>query len=125
MSGRLRNWDPRTYAEVFVRLQDLEQNPSQVAQATGMSYAQVVAFKRFLDTNPTKAPQNLRHPTPEVFALVRAELANEPKLQSKPNLDGLEEDVAEFAAHARRLSSRYRISIGKFLWLVSTDIRSL
>lgn len=70
--SRHRNWDPRTYAEVYFRLVHKGQSVSRIAKATGLTYMQVQHFKD--QTTETTAPQNTRLPTPEIIEEIRVEV---------------------------------------------------
>jgi len=134
--GRVRNWDPRVYAEVLHRLESFDQTAAHIAQAVEMSTLQVAQFKSFLDNNPGKMPTNRVMPTQELLDSVKesltASVPNEPPTRGpgrprkdKPTLTA--EETAALSAEidgcldlAKQVAALYHMSPGKFLWLVTT-----
>jgi hypothetical protein len=130
MMARHRNWHPLVWAEVLIRIVELEQNPYRVAKATGLNYIQV---KHFADgCNGRHVPTNLVLPTPEQIEEVRArvEAASAAEdaavaVKSQPvDALALAEEITGCIELVKQAASQFRMTPRHFLWLCSTDARS-
>jgi len=134
----MRNWDPRTYAEVFCRLLNFSQPVSHVAHAVGLSKMQVAHFKDQLDVDITALPPNFRPAPQELIDTVQAELElsipNEapprgPGRPRKPEVTidnaALDAEIGGCADLAKQVAAAYPgLSARAFLHKVITDARS-
>lgn len=136
--GRVRNWDPRVYAEVLTRLDYFGQSASRVAQATELSTLQVAQFKSFLDNNPGKLPSNRVMPTQELVTAVKESLTasiptEEPPRphgrprKAKPAIDtaALLGEVEGCIDLAKQVAAQYGITARSFLHQCLTHARSM
>jgi hypothetical protein len=147
--ARTRNWSARTAAEVFVRINHLEQPTQRVADAVGLTFQQVHHFKRELLANPTQLPP-CNWPTTEAeFEAIRVAVVEQSAAEDKAAHDAHVERVANRRALSidrggppqiltaeldaeiggcidlvRQAAAQFGMTPRKFLWLCSTDARS-
>ncbi len=129
--ARHRNWDPRTWAEVFVRIVDLKQSPYRVAKATGLSYMQVQHWAS--QVTDTHVPPNLVLPSEETIEEVRTLVIAASEAEDVAARATKAQPIDEAALNAevegcidlvRQAASQFGITPRRFLWLCSTHARS-
>lgn len=148
--ARTRNWPSRTSVEVFVRCNHLEQPTQRIADACGLTFQQVHHFRRELKRDPSKVPACNWVGTTEEFEAIRAEVVAQAAAEDKAAHDAHVERIANRRALSidrggppqiltaeldaeiggcielvKQAASQFGMTARKFLWLCTTDARSM